>query len=284
VIKCNEISVIIPAYNEEKSIQSVVNKILESFSFLEIIVVDDGSIDRTFQVIEGIHGVKVIQHPYNIGYGAALKSGIRKAVGKKVLIIDADGQFNPLEIKKLLPHSEKFDMVNTNEKNEYSLRSIGRFIINHFASFLSGTIILDINSGLRIIERDLCLQYINILPNKFSFTTTMTLIAIHIGRTLKFVPVDVSKRTTGKSMIRPFKDGTNFLFLIVRVISLTSPLRIFFPLFYILFFVGMLLLLYELFLFQNIGNTTIFFFIVAIITLFFGVLTEQISSLMVLGK
>lgn len=231
------VSVIIPAYNEAGSIKDVVRKIhaaLDATDYTyEIIVVDDGSTDGTAASLIG-QDVTILTHPENKGYGASLKTGIRSAKGDVIVITDADGTYPPEMIPRLLGGmDEGYDMVvgarTGKDVNIPILRRPAKFLLKKLADYLSETKIPDLNSGLRAFRKELALKYFHLLPSGFSFTTTITLALISDGYNVNYVPIDYLVRSGGKSKIRPLKDFSNFIMLIVRVICYFNPLKIFLP-------------------------------------------------------
>ena len=204
----SDVTIIIPTHNEEKGIADVINGIKRLNEGYEIIVVDDGSTDNTYKLAAKT-GVKVIRHPYNKGYGAALKTGIRNAEADVVLFIDADGQHKPSDIQKLIQYIGEYDMVvgARTKKSEISLlRRPGKKILSITANYLAGMKIPDLNSGLRALKKSVAMEFMHILPNTFSFSTTITLALITSGYSVKYVPIEASERV-GKSKIKPFRGG-----------------------------------------------------------------------------
>ncbi len=231
------VSVIIPAYNEAGSIKEVVRKTREALDqteyTYEIIVVDDGSTDGTAASLIG-QDVAILTHPENKGYGASLKTGIRSAKGDVIVITDADGTYPPEMIPRLLGGmDEGYDMVvgarTGKDVNIPILRRPAKFLLKKLADYLSETKIPDLNSGLRAFRKELALKYFHLLPSGFSFTTTITLALISDGYNVNYIPIDYLARSGGKSKIRPLKDFSNFIMLIVRVICYFNPLKIFLP-------------------------------------------------------
>lgn len=280
----NEVSIIIPAYNEEdsiaetiKSLQDFTKKIKETK--FELIVVNDGSSDKTGKVLEQIEGLKLINHPYNKGYGASLKSGIEKANSDWLLFFDADGQHRPDQISKLLDAPDTYDMVigaRVNKRASF-IRKPARAFLNFLANFGANQKIPDINSGFRLIRKEKIYQFEHLLPNSFSFSTTTTLAFQGAGLNLKFVSVEVNKRKSGKSSLN-LGHALNMYFLILRTIALFAPLRIFMPVVLVLFFLALASLTYDLIHF-NIGDTTVLLFIASIIIFLFALLADQIAAI-----
>ena len=245
-MKC---SIVIPAYNEEKSIRNTIDKI-KSFAtndVYEIIIVDDGSTDGTCLLISADE-VKLIRHSQNRGYGAALKTGISKAQSECIVITDADGTYPNECIPELVEMCEKgnFDMVvgarvGKNVKIPL-IRRPAKWLITKLASYLTGTKIPDLNSGLRVMKKEVVQKYLNILPDGFSFTSTITLAMLTNGYRVKYVPIDYFERK-GKSKIRPIHDTLNFIQLIIRTVLYFNPLKVFLPLSLFLVLLAFLVLL-----------------------------------------
>ncbi|MCI5220053.1 MAG: glycosyltransferase family 2 protein [Candidatus Electrothrix sp. LOE2] len=283
-----ELSIIIPCYNEEgavattlKEIQAKVN--LDALS--RIICIDDGSTDNTRMEIEKVaarnSAVKLVCHATNRGYGASLKTGIRHAQSELVIIIDADGTYPIDNIKDLLKYAETADMVvgaRTGTDVIYSrLRRIPKIFLKHYASWLSNYPIPDINSGLRIFRRSKALQFVKILPDGFSFTTTITLAMLINGDTVKYVPIGYRPRI-GQSKIRPIRDTINFIQLIVRTGVYFAPLRVFMPLVTLLSAVFLASLTYDIFWLDDITDKTLIFMFASMNTLIFALLADMIDK------
>ncbi len=227
-------SVVIPAYNEEDGILDALTALQSGLASenCEIIVVDDGSTDRTAELLRSVAGIRTITHTHNRGYGAALKTGIRHARHPLIVITDADGTYPNERIPDLVRLAASADMVvgaRTSANVEYSLlRSIPKWFLKHFAEWLAHRKIPDINSGLRVFRSDAVARFIRILPDTFSFTTTITLAMLTNGYTVHYEPVDYHKRV-GKSKIRPIRDTLGIAQLILRTGMYFAPLRVFFP-------------------------------------------------------
>jgi len=274
------VTIIIPAYNEEEGIADVITQLKESSENYEILVVDDGSTDKTYKLASDTD-VKVIRHPYNKGYGAALKTGVRNAEADIVLFMDADGQHQPSDIKKLTQYIGEYDMVigaRTKKSKISLLRRPGKKILGITANYLAGTKIPDLNSGFRALKKSVAMEFMHILPNTFSFSTTITLACIASGYNVKYVPIEAPERV-GTSKIKPFRDGFNFIMLIIRTVVLFNPLKVFLPISIILFFMGFSYLSYELVLHQNVPDSAILLIVSSILIFFFGILADQISSM-----
>lgn len=280
------LSVIIPAYNEEKTMEQTVQSLKKELNRLnlnyEIIVVNDGSTDKTKEILEKIKGIKLINHSENQGYGAALKTGIKNSKYDWILIIDADKTYPVEAISDLITHAPNYDMVvgaRTGKKAKIPLiRKPAKWVINKLANYLSGIKIPDLNSGLRIIKKSLLEKFIFILPNGFSFTTTITLAALTNSHGVKYIPIDYHKRV-GKSKIRPIKDTLNFIQLIIRTILYFNPIKIFIPFSLILFLLGVGVFLYSYFLLAEILDATIAIFLISSIQMLaIGMIADMISK------
>jgi len=279
-VEDKKVSIIIPAYNEEHAIGKIIEDIKNLPEQFEILVIDDGSKDKTASIAESFD-IRVIRHPMNKGYGAALKTGIRNASGDYILIMDADGQHRVRDIYKLLEYIGPYDMVvgaRTKKSKTTLHRRIAQFIMIGTAEYLSGQNIPDLNSGFRIMKKERALEYMNILPNGFSFTTTITLAILMNGYSVKYIPIEAETRI-GKSKIRPIKDGFNFILLIVRTVSLFNPLKVFLPISALLMTLGFIDLLYEVIFNFNISSASLLLILSSIIIFFFGILADQISAI-----
>ena len=275
-----DVTIIIPAHNEEEGIADVINGVKGLNTGYEILVVDDGSTDNTYKLATDT-GVKVIRHPYNKGYGAALKTGIRNAEADIVLFMDADGQHKPSAIEKLIRHIGEYDMVvgaRTKKSKISLLRRPGKKILSITANYLAGMKIPDLNSGFRALKKDVAMEFMHILPNSFSFSTTITLALITSGYSVKYVPIEAPERV-GKSKIKPFRDGFRFILMIVRTVSLFNPLKISLPVSLSLFLAGVSILMYDIIFYGKISNTEIILVISSLLIFFFGVLADQVSVL-----
>lgn len=230
------ISIVIPAYNEADAIEPTITALramLESSELTaEIIVVDDGSTDGTGDLVEEQAGVRLIRHRQNRGYGASLKTGIRQAEHDIIVITDADGTYPIDKIPALVKELGPFDMVvgaRTGQRVQIPLvRRPAKAALNSLANYLSGVEIPDLNSGLRVMKRNVVLNFFRLLPSGFSFTTSVTLAMLTNDYNVSFVPIDYFQRT-GNSKINPIRDTINFFSLVIRMVLLYRPLRVFIP-------------------------------------------------------
>ena len=273
-----DVTIIIPAYNEEEGIGNVITQLKKVSENYEILVVDDSSTDNTYKLASDT-GVKVLRHPYNKGYGAALKTGIRNAEADVVLFMDANMQHKPSDIQKLIQHIGEYDMVvgaRTKKSKISLLRRPGKKILSITANYLAGMKIPDLNSGFRALKKSVAVEFLHILPNTFSFSTTITLACIKSGYSVKYVPIEAPERV-GTSKIKPFRDGFNFIMLIIRTIVLFDPLKVFLPVSAVLFVVGFLELIREIIVYFDIWTAPVLLILSAILIFFFGLLADQLS-------
>lgn len=276
-----KISIIVPAFNEEGAIEETIAGLRGYLSDgCEIIAVNDGSEDRTKELLERMSDIKVINHAENLGYGASLKSGISRSSGEYILIIDADGTYPTESISRLIEQKDNYDMVVGARINPQShipaLRKPAKWLLNKLANYLTGKKIPDLNSGLRIIKKDVLNRFIGFLPNGFSFTTTITLALLTSGYQVKYLPVDYRKRI-GKSKIKPVRDTLNFLQLIVKTILYFDPLRIFVPFSLIIFLIAIMIGIYSILFAPKFMDATIMVLsATALQTFFFGLIAELI--------
>ena len=225
-----DVSIVIPAMNEAAAIAGVVTALAAAAPWREIIVVDDGSTDETGTLATRA-GARVIRHPYRKGNGAAVKSGIRQASGAYVLIIDGDGQHQPADAMRLVASLGDYDLVvgaRSGKTQATSTRRIGNWLLNRLASFLTERDIPDLTSGFRAARRECLLEFFHLLPNGFSTPTTTTLAFLRAGYSVAFESVEARLRQ-GESKIRLSRDGPKFFFLVLRVVTIFSPLRVFLP-------------------------------------------------------
>jgi glycosyltransferase involved in cell wall biosynthesis len=275
-------SVLIPAFEEGGSIAELVEKIRAVGNWKEILVVDDGSKDDTAERARAA-GAKVIRHPYNKGNGAAVKTAVRAAAGRRILLMDADGQHPPEEIAKLMDKLEDYDLVvgARSYASQASLsRALGNGALNRFASMLSEFPIADLTSGFRAADRDRFREFLHLLPNGFSYPATSTLAFIKAGYNVTFVPIDGEKRGKGsKSKMRPWREGWRFVMIILRMVTLFSPLRIFFPISLAFFALGFGYMVYTILTEVHVTNTSVLLITASAVLFLFGLLSEQIAAL-----
>ena len=280
-----EISVIIPAYNEKEGIVPVAAGIHGVMKTLgrpyEIIVVDDGSSDGTAEAARAA-GASVILHPYNIGSGAAVKTGIRNARGTILVILDADGQHNPEDIPRLLEKLGTYDMAvgaRSNDSETKIHRDAANKIYNFFASYICKLKIEDLTSGFRAIKADIARRFLYLLPNTFSYPTTITLATVRAGHSLIYVPIRTVRRK-GRSKIKLLRDGARFFLIIVKIATFFSPLRIFIPVSLSMFLTGFVWGLVKIFVYgERYGPTSAMLMTMAVVVFMVGLVSEQVAQL-----
>lgn len=279
------ISVIVPAYREAAVIGQVVERIHKVMQLdgrpYEIIVVDDGSGDETAARAAGT-GARTISHPYNIGNGAAIKTGIRHARGSILVMLDGDGQHAPEDIPRLLAQIGPYDMAvgaRTRDSDSAAHRDLANLIYNWLATYVCGRRIEDLTSGFRAMKGDLARGFVYLLPNTFSYPTTITLATVRSGRSLAYVPITAARRV-GRSKIRPLRDGSRFLMIILKIATLFSPLKVFVPAAILMFLTGFGYGLFKvLFLSQRYGPTSAMLMTVAVVVFMVGLVSEQVAQL-----
>ena len=283
-----QLTVIIPAYNEEQGIKSTLQYLILTAKKhnWRIIVVNDGSNDKTQAQVENTHEITLINHPYNKGYGASLKTGIKTAETDLIAFYDADGQHNPNDIENLLINIGDYDMIigeRGKDSHQDWMRKPGKWMLSKVANFLSGRKIPDLNSGLRIIKRDAVTRLLHLFPDGFSFSTTSTIAFMNMGYNVVYHPIKVNKRV-GKSSVKQLKHGSNTLLLILRLIVLFNPLKVFIPISLILFFGGIIYEIIYGWILMPSGTiklipTAFFILLTSILIFFFGLVVDQISEM-----
>jgi len=276
------LSIVIPAKNEAASLLTLIPKIRDNVPAAEIIVVNDGSDDNTAQVCSQF-GVIEVHHPYSKGNGAAIKSGARRASGDIVVFMDGDGQHNPEDIPRLLEKlASGFDMV-VGARDSASQASLGRWvgnkIYNRLASFIVGRKIEDLTSGFRAVRRDKFMQFLYILPNGFSYPTTITMSFFRVGYSVSYLPIVAAKRE-GSSHINIVSDGIKFLLIIFKIGTLYSPLKLFFPVSLVFFLIGLSYYGYTFSIMGRFTNMSALLFICATLVFLMGLVSEQVTTLM----
>jgi glycosyltransferase involved in cell wall biosynthesis len=277
------VTIVVPAYNEERGVAEVVRhlgQVIEGAGIhCEIIVVDDGSRDGTAAAARTT-SARVIQHGGNRGYGAALKTGIRAASHELICITDADGTYPAEQLPRLIAEAEDADMVigaRTQGAVQIPLlRRPAKWLLNLLANYLTDTRIPDLNSGMRVMRRSLVLEYVDILPDRFSFTTTITLAGLCDGYRVKFIPVEYGRRI-GQSKLKSI-EALNFLILILRTMTYFRPLRILAPIALALFLGGATKFVIDLF-YNRLSGTSVLLLLGALNTVFFGVIADMLCFL-----
>lgn len=278
-------SVVIPAFNEADGIADVVSGLRRSAAWHEILVVDDGSTDATSAAAQAA-GARVVRHPYNKGNGASVKSGIREATGEYVLIIDADGQHEPADATRLVSRLGDYDLVigaRAHATQATVARRLGNHLLNGLASYLTGRPIPDLTSGFRAARRQHLHEFIHLLPNGFSAPTTTTLAFIKAGYNVVFEPVEARLRV-GQSKIRLLRDGAKFSLIVLKVVTIFSPLRVFLPVSLASFAVGLGYAMWTIATQSHVTNSSVLLIVLGVIVFLMGLVSEQIAALRFEGR
>jgi glycosyltransferase involved in cell wall biosynthesis len=279
------VSIIIPACNEAGAIGAVIAELSAAAPWREIIVVDDGSSDGTGEAATKA-GARVVRHPYNKGNGAAVKTGIRAATGEFILIIDGDGQHKPSDALALVERLGEYDLVvgaRSSQTQAGSTRRMGNGLLNRLASFLAERDIPDLTSGFRCARREYLVEFIHLLPNGFSTPTTTTLSFLRAGYNVAFHPIEARPRV-GTSKIRLSRDGPKFFLIILRVMTIFSPLRVFLPVAAVSFALGVAYGIWNVVVHQRIPNGSVLLLMLSVVVLLIGLVSEQISALRFDGR
>jgi len=279
-VQSSSVTIVLPAYNEEMNIGNTVRRLREQYPDFEILVIDDCSTDKTMQVAMEA-GANVWPHPYNMGNGAAVKTGLRLAAGEWIVLMDADGQHAPEDVARLLEHRDRFDMVVGARSGLLTgplHRTIANRIYNFLASYVTGFTVPDLTSGFRVVKADVVRKFIYLLPNTFSYPTTLTIAYLRTGRSIKFVPITAGKRK-GKSKINLLRDGSRFLLIITKVATLFSPFRVFLPLSLFFFVSGSLYYIYTYVTQHRFTNMSALLLSCAVIIFMIGLVSEQLSQM-----
>jgi glycosyltransferase involved in cell wall biosynthesis len=277
-----DLSIVMPAKNESFSIGKVVTSVREICPLAEIIVVNDGSSDETAQIAAAA-GAKVISHPYSKGNGAAIKSGAREASGNIIVFMDGDGQHDPRDIPRLLQKmTDGYDLV-VGARQSGSQASIGRGLANRLynwlASYITGHEVADLTSGFRVVRAAKFREFIYLLPNGFSYPTTSTMAFFRAGYSVAYEPIHAARRS-GRSHLRPFKDGVRFLLIIFKIGTLYSPLKLFAPIALLIFALGTGWYIHSFLTLGRFTNMSALLYTGSIMIFLMGLLSEQITALM----
>ena len=274
------VSVVIPALDEAATIGDVVARLGAAAHWREMLVIDDGSRDATAERARAA-GACVVRHPYTKGNGAAVKSGIRRASGEFVLIIDADGQHPPEDALRLAQRLGEYDLVvgaRASARHASIGRRAGNTLLNALASYLTGRAIPDLTSGFRAARRDCLREFLHLLPNGFSTPTTTTLAFLRAGYSVAFEPVGTAPRV-GRSKIHFARDGATFLLIVLKIVTLFSPLRIFVPVSLFSLLVGTVYGMWNALAYGRIPNGAVVLILFAAVVFLVGLVSEQVASL-----
>jgi glycosyltransferase involved in cell wall biosynthesis len=275
------LSIVIPAKNEAAAIADVVASARSEYPEAEIIVVDDGSTDATADLAETA-GATVVRHPESLGNGAAVKSGARAAKGEILALMDGDGQHDPRQLGKLLAKLDEGYQMAVGARDSGSHASVGRWfangLYNEIASRLTGRRVPDLTSGFRAVRASMFRQFLYLLPNGFSYPTTITMAFLRSGYPVCFEPITAAERS-GKSHIRPIRDGIRFLVIIFKIATLYSPLKIFMPVSALFFTTGLGYYAYTYFTEGRFTNMSMLVISASVIIFLIGLISEQITAL-----
>ena len=277
-----QVSVVIPAYNEEKTIKPLIERIFKLSLELEVIVISDGSTDST-ALLAHEAGAIVLEHPYNIGNGASIKSGALRATRAWIVFMDADLQHQPEDIPQLLAFLPQYDMVvgaRTSQCSTARHRNIGNIILNRFAENISGYKIKDLTSGFRAVKRNIFLKFIHLYPLRYSYPSTSTLAFFCSGYFVKYVDLPtIVRRSHARGSIDPWRDGLRFLHIILRIVMTFSPQKIFNPIAGLLLLGGIGFSVYQLIFTGAIRSTVVILLISSLVVFLNGVLADQLARL-----
>jgi glycosyltransferase involved in cell wall biosynthesis len=279
------VSIVIPAFNEAATIGQVVQDLAGAARWAEILVIDDGSADET-SALAAAAGARVVRHPYNKGNGASVKSGIRASTGEFILVIDGDGQHQPADAVRLVARLGEYDLVvgaRSAATQAGRRRRAGNAALNRLASFLTEHHIPDLTSGFRAARRDCLLEFLHLLPNGFSTPTTTTMAFLRAGYNVAFEPIEARQRV-GVSKIRLSRDGPKFLLIMMRVMAIFSPLRIFLPIALVSFLTGAAYATYTIIDQGKIPNGAVLLIMFAVIVFLVGLVSDQVAALRFDGR
>lgn len=279
----NNFSIVLPARNEAENLRQLLPELRRLHPNAEILVINDGSSDDTASVVLNNGASRIVNHPYAMGNGAAIKTGARTATGDIIVFMDADGQHQPQDIRRLLEGlNDGYDMV-VGSRNARSQASFGRLAANTFysrlASWVTGQKIQDLTSGFRAVHAEKFRNFLYLLPNGFSYPTTITMAFFRAGFAVNYLPIEALKRG-GESHIRPIRDGLRFLLIIFKIGTLYSPLKVFAPISLLFGSLGLMRYVYTYLSNGTFTNMSVLLFITSILIFLLGLISEQISNLL----
>ncbi|MFO1418090.1 MAG: glycosyltransferase family 2 protein [Methylotetracoccus sp.] len=277
------ITIVLPARNEAPSLRRLLPEIQQRCPEAEILLIDDGSTDETGELAKAA-GVQVVRHPYSVGNGAAVKSGARHAEGDILVFMDADGQHDPADIPRLLERlAQGYEMVigaRSGSSHASWSRRGANFLYNRLASVMTGYRVEDLTSGFRAVRASSFRRYLYLLPNGFSYPTTITMAFFRSGLPVAYIPIQARRRPKGgRSKIRMMPDGARFFLIILKIGALFSPMRLFLPISGLLFAAGVSLYGYTYLTDHRFTNMAAVLFLSALFTFLIGILSEQVASL-----
>lgn len=275
------LSIVLPARNEEHGLAAILPALRHSLPDTEIIVVSDASTDETDETVKAV-GVQLVRQPYQTGNGAAVKAGARAATGDVLIFMDADGQHRPDDIPKLLAKlDEGYDMAvgaRSRRSQANIQRAAANGFYNRFASLIVGQKVHDLTSGFRAVRADKFRRFLYLLPNGFSYPTTITMAFFRAGFPVAYVPIEAPRRV-GKSHLRPMRDGVRFLMIIFKVATLYSPLKVFLPISLTFFTTGLGYYLYTFLTEHRFTNMSALLLSTSVLIFLMGLVSEQITVL-----
>ena len=281
----DSVSILIPAYDEGPVVGDVIRALRAAAPWHEILLIDDGSSDETARFAAEA-GATVLRHPYNKGNGAAVKTGLRAATGEYVLVIDGDGQHKPEDAQAIVARLGDYDLVvgaRAGHTQATGARRLGNGLLNAFATYMTGREIPDLTSGFRGARRAVLREFLHLIPNGFSTPTTTTLACIKAGYSVAFHPIEARQRT-GHSKIRLARDGTKFLLIILKIVTIFSPMKIFLPVSAGACLLGLLYGAWTVAVSGRIANGSVLLLMFAVIVFLVGLVSEQISALRFEGR
>ena len=276
-----KVSVVIPAFDEAETIGKVVEETKKLYPDYEIIVIDDGSTDGTGDIARTA-GAIVYSHPYTIGIGAGIKSGVRIASGGIIVFMNGDGLHDPKDIENLVSHMENFDMVvGLRPRGHYKslIRRFGNWTYKKLATYVAKTQIQDLTCGFRAVKSNIVHNLLYLIPNTYSYTTTLTLCTLRNGRSVKYVPIELQPILKKKKKPGIFHDGLRFILIITRICILYSPLRIFIPVSLASFILGLANYIYTFVMSGRFTNMSALLFTTAVLIFMMGLISEQICQI-----
>jgi glycosyltransferase involved in cell wall biosynthesis len=274
-------SIIIPAFNEAESLGQVVRAIQRLRLDAELLVVNDGSTDATARVARGLRGVRLLEHPYNIGNGAAVKTGIRAARGEFILLMDGDGQHRPADIPRLLAQAGRYDMVvgaRSSSSDAAAHRTAANQLYNALATYITGHHVADLTSGFRAVRASIAKDFCYLLPNGFSYPSTLTIALFRAGYSVCYLPI-VAPARRGQSKIKLLRDGAGFMLTIARIGTLFAPMKIFLPVAVPLIVAGGAYMAFSLGALHRFSAFSGLLIVTGIFLFMLGLLSEQIALL-----
>ena len=280
VAELSSTSIVIPAFNEEEAIGPLVERLRAAGAWHQILVVDDGSTDATADRARAA-GATLVRHPYNKGNGAAVKSGIRNATGEFILVIDGDGQHRSHDAARIVEKLGDYDLVigaRSSGTQATRARLLGNSALNWLASYMTGRRVPDLTSGFRGARASCLREFLHLLPNGFSTPTTTTLAFIKAGYNVTFEPIHAEARA-GKSKIRLARDGAKFLLIVLKIVTLFNPLRVFLPVSLGSFVAGAAYAAWTIATQSHIANTSVLLIMLGVIVFLVGLVSEQIAAL-----